>query len=118
MAIPGTIFNNCIDALLAKGVISDAQLSRTLKTGGAFQAASASFMQQFPLALQSELRALYRSATQRVFQIAIIFTGVAFLLSLLEKEIKLRKTLDTEFGLKDKKKSNTTGSLPDILEQA
>ncbi|KAK6065878.1 multidrug resistance protein fnx1 [Seiridium cupressi] len=40
-------------------------------------------------------------ATQRVFQIAIVFAGVGFLLSFLEKQFELRKTLDTELGLEE-----------------
>ncbi|KAI3328669.1 major facilitator superfamily domain-containing protein [Ustulina deusta] len=102
VATPGAIFNNRIDVLLAQGAISDAEVVRRLSAGAAYQAASASFVKQLPPARQVEVRAVYREATQRVFQIAIVFAGVAFLLSLFEKEIELRKTLDTEFGLEKK----------------
>ncbi|KAK2603432.1 hypothetical protein QQS21_004383 [Conoideocrella luteorostrata] len=107
VAIPAAIFNNRIDQLLAEGAVSEPQLAKRLAAGGAFQAASASFIQQFPLALQTELRVLYRLTTQRVFQVGIVFAGVAFLLSWLEKEVKLRTTLDTEFGLEGEEKSNS-----------
>jgi len=44
-----------------------------------------------------------------VFQISIVFSGIGFLLSLVEKEITLRTNLETEFGLKHKKdKKNST----------
>ncbi|KAJ8133416.1 hypothetical protein O1611_g195 [Lasiodiplodia mahajangana] len=102
VAIPAAIFNNRVDSLLARGAISDVELAQNLSAGAAYQAASASFVRQLPPASQTEVRAVYREATQRVFQIAIVFAGVAFLLSLFEKEIELRKTLDTEFGLEKK----------------
>ncbi|KAI0894508.1 major facilitator superfamily domain-containing protein [Annulohypoxylon nitens] len=102
VAIPAAIFNNRIDQLLAQGAISSPEVMRIISAGGAYQAASASFVEQFPPAAQAEVRAVYRQATQRVFQIAIVFAGVPFILSLFEKEIELRKTLETEFALEEK----------------
>ncbi|KAI9695815.1 MAG: hypothetical protein M1820_008409 [Bogoriella megaspora] len=103
VAIPAAIFNNRIDTLVAEGAITDVDVARTISAGGAYQAASAAFVKQFSPALQAEIRAVYRLATQRIFQIAIVFAGVGFLLSLLEKQVELRKTLDTEFGLEEEK---------------
>lgn len=105
VAIPAAIFNSRIDELLAQGAISSPQVARIISAGGAYQAASAAFVQQFPPALQAEIRAVYRQAMQRVFQLAIIFSGIAFLLTLLEQEVELRKTLDTEFGIEGKERS-------------
>ncbi|KAI0106402.1 MFS general substrate transporter [Nemania sp. FL0031] len=102
VAIPAAIFNNRVDSLLAQGAISDAELAQRLSAGAAYQAASASFVRELPPTLQAEVRAVYREATKRVFQIAIVFAGVAFLSCIFEKEIELRKTLDTEFGLEKK----------------
>ncbi|KAK7725820.1 hypothetical protein SLS63_007975 [Diaporthe eres] len=102
VTIPAVIFNNRIDGLLAGGAISDPDVARTISAGGAYQAASAAFVEQFPPILQGEIRAVYRQALQRVFQIAIVFAGLAFLLSLFEEEVELRKTLETDFGLEDK----------------
>ncbi|KAI1825865.1 MFS general substrate transporter [Xylaria intraflava] len=91
VAIPAAVFNNRVDVALAQGAISDPAVAQRLAGGAAYQSASAAFV-----------RAVYAAATQRVFQVAIAFAGVAFLLSLFEKEIELRKTLDTEFGLENK----------------
>ncbi|RYP54946.1 hypothetical protein DL769_010254 [Monosporascus sp. CRB-8-3] len=114
VAIPAAIFNNRVDALLAQGAISDPRVARTIRAGGAYQAASAAFVEQFPPALQIEIRAVYRQTTQRVFQIAIVFAGIAFLLTLLEQEVELRKTLETEFGLEEKEgKKNASNNNPD-----
>lgn len=102
VTIPAVIFNNRIDDLLAGGAVSDPAVARVISAGGAYQAASAAFVKQFPLDLQTEIRGVYSQALQRVFQIAIAFAGLAFLLSLFEEEVELRKTLETEFGLDEK----------------
>jgi hypothetical protein len=99
VAIPASVFNNRVTALLAHGAVSDPRAAQAMAAGGAYQAASAAFVGEFPLRVQAEIRSVYREATQRVFQIAIVFSGVGFLLSLLEKEIELRKTIETKFGL-------------------
>jgi len=38
---------------------------------------------------------------------SVIFAGLSFLLVFLEKQIKMRTELDTEFGLEDKKKTKS-----------
>ncbi|KAI0180130.1 major facilitator superfamily domain-containing protein [Hypoxylon sp. FL1284] len=117
VAIPAAVFNNRIDQLLAEGAISDPSAARLLSAGGAYQAASAEFVEQFPSAIQGEVRAVYRIAIQRVFQVAIVFSGVSFLLSLFEKEVALRTTLETEFGL-EKEGSKGSGSGAEVEEAA
>lgn len=102
VAIPAAIFNDRVDALLARDTVSDPTAARMISAGGAYQAASAAFVEQFSPPLRNEIRAVYRQATQRVFQISIVFAGFAFLLTLFEKEVKLRKTLETDFGLEEK----------------
>ncbi|KAI0203700.1 MFS general substrate transporter [Astrocystis sublimbata] len=84
VAIPAAVFNSRVDSLLAQGAVSDPEVAQNLSVGSAYQAASAAFVSQLPPELQVE--------------IAIVFAGLAFILSLFEKEIELRKTLDTEFG--------------------
>ncbi|KAG8156792.1 hypothetical protein KVR01_013397 [Diaporthe batatas] len=109
VTIPAVIFNNRIDELLTGGAISDPDVAGIISAGGAYQAASAAFVERFPPAVQVEIRAVYRQALQRVFQIAIVFSGLAFLLSLFEEEVELRKTLETDFGL-EKEKEEHVGS--------
>ncbi|KAI0190863.1 major facilitator superfamily domain-containing protein [Astrocystis sublimbata] len=99
VAIPSAVFNNRIDELLSQHAISDPVAANIISQGGAYQAASASFVRQFPPQLQVEIRALYRDAIQRVFQISIAFVGVAFILSFFERETTLRKTIEIKFGM-------------------
>lgn len=98
VAIPASIFNNRISQLL--GEISDPAAAQMMASGGAYGAASAALVEQFPPAVQAEIRSVYSQALQRLFQISIAFAGVGFMLSLFEDEIVLREKLDTEFGLR------------------
>jgi hypothetical protein len=98
VAIPATIFNNRVGDLLHE--ITDPKAALLLSSGGAYGATTAATVREFPIPVQNQIRSVYSQALQRVFQIGIAFGGVAFILSLFEDEIKLRKTLDTEYGLK------------------
>lgn len=101
VAIPASIFNSRVGDLVAAGeLVTDPAAVRMLASGGAYGAASAAQVKQFPPEVQVGIRLVYTDALRRVFLISIAFAGVAFLLCLLEDEIVLRKTLDTEFGLK------------------
>ena len=98
VAIPASVFNNRIGQLLDE--ISDPTAAQMLSSGGAYGAASASQIQQFPHSIQTQILSVYSQAVQRAFQVYIAFAGVGFLLSLFEDEIVLRKVLETEYGLK------------------
>jgi hypothetical protein len=100
VAIPATVLNTRIDQLI--GEISDPAARLLLSSGGAYGAADAAQIRQFPVSVQDEIRSVYAQAIQLVFRVMIAFTGFAFLLSLLEHEIKLRENLETEFGLEHK----------------
>ncbi|PYI16873.1 MFS general substrate transporter [Aspergillus violaceofuscus CBS 115571] len=101
VAIPAAIFNNRFEQL--SGRIPDAQVRELLSRGRAYESASASFIQSFSPALRDDIVGVYADALKRVWQISIVFSGVSFLLVFLEKEIKLRTELETEYGLEEKK---------------
>lgn len=103
VAIPAAIFNSRVNALL--GQISDAALRDKLASGGAYELAAARFVEQYPLEVQGEIRAVYREALKLVWEIAVAFAGLACVLVFLEKEIPLRTVLETEYGLKQSKKN-------------
>ncbi|KAI2620573.1 MFS general substrate transporter [Hypoxylon sp. NC1633] len=101
VAIPAAIFGNHVDMLVDGGAISNPVAANLLLKGGAYQYASADFVRSFPLPVQDEIRAVYRTAIQRVLHVGIAFTGFALLLCLFEKDIPLRTELVTEYGLKE-----------------
>ncbi|KAH8897383.1 MFS general substrate transporter [Thozetella sp. PMI_491] len=106
VAIPAVIFNNCIEANLS--LVSDTGARQLLAGGGAYQQAGAAFVQQFDPVVQAEIRALYRMALSRVFWIGAIFAGLACILVPIEREVPLRKQLETDYGLDAEKKALRT----------
>jgi ATP/ADP translocase len=97
VAIPSAIFNNRFSQLL--GRIQDPQVAAMFINGAAYQHATAAFLNSFSEPTKDQLIGVYTDSLKRVWEIAIVFSGVAFLLVFIEKEIKLRTELDTDFGL-------------------
>lgn len=101
VAVPAAIFNNKFEDLSYR--IQDPNLQLLLTKGHAYEYASASFVSSIPEPQRSQVIGVYVDALKLVWQISIVFSGVAFLSVLLEKQIKLRTGLDTEYGLEDQK---------------
>ena len=102
VAIPAAIFNNRFSKLSFR--IDDANVQALLSRGHAYAYASSEFVNSYPEPVRSEIVDVYTDSLKLVWQISIVFSGVAFFLVLLEKQIKLRTELDTEFGLAERKK--------------
>ncbi|KAF2765482.1 MFS general substrate transporter, partial [Teratosphaeria nubilosa] len=100
VAIPAAVFNNRFDQLAYR--ISDAAVRSQLMGGHAYEHATKSFVKQFGEPLQSEVVGVFTDSLKLGWQLSTIFSGVSFLLVFLEREIPLRKELDTEFGMEDK----------------
>lgn len=99
VAVPASIFNNRVERLAH--TISDARARELVSNGGAYQHAHASFIRSFPDPVGAEIQAVYREGLKLVFLASVVFGGVAFLLFLLEREMPLRKSLETGYGLED-----------------
>jgi len=112
VAIPAAIFNNRFEKLSYR--ISDPGVRDLLSAGHAYQYASANFMSSYPPILREQIVSIYVDSLKLVWQISIVFSGVSFLLVFLEKEIKLRTELGTEFGIAEKKQQELmeTGNGP------
>ncbi|CAH0038999.1 unnamed protein product [Clonostachys rhizophaga] len=104
VAIPAAIFANRVDGLIhGGGAISNPLAAEALVGGGAYEFASAQFVESFPATDQVEIRAVYRLAYQRVQLVSLAFVGFALLLCLFERDVVLRTELVTDYGLKEKK---------------
>jgi hypothetical protein len=68
--------------------------------------APANFVQQYPLAVQGELREVFRESFERVWEVDVVFAGLAGVLVFLEKGIPLKATFDTEYRLKTASKKS------------
>ena len=102
VAIPAAIFNNEFEKLSNR--IDSPELRQQLTAGHAYEYASASFVRAVPEPVRGQVIGVYTDALKLVWQISIVFSGVAFLFIFLEKQVKLRTELDTEYGLMEKQK--------------
>ena len=103
VAIPAAIFNNKFQQLAPR--IDNSDLQHLFKAGHAYEYASASFIKSIPEPTRGRVIGVYTDSLKLVWQISIVFSGVAFLFVLLEKQIKLRTELETEYGLEEKQKT-------------
>ncbi|KAF5985246.1 multidrug transporter (major facilitator family) [Fusarium coicis] len=100
VAIAGSIFNtytkqysHMIDNELAREMLS---------SGDSYQNATRAFVLQFDEVVQSKIRHVFMLSLSKVYVISVAFGGLAWVLSLFEKDVPLRKELDTQYGLDEK----------------
>jgi hypothetical protein len=105
VAIPSAIFNNeC--SRLARG-LSDKRIVDLLTGGRAYQYATAAFVNGIEdESTRRDVVNIFTGALRTVWLIGIAFAGLGFLLVFVEKEIELRKELNTEFGMEERKKDD------------
>ena len=101
VAIPSAVFNS-YTAQYA-GEVGDPVARAALSGGDAYASATKYFVESFAEPTRSELISVFTKAIQKVFLVAIPFAGFAFLLSLGEREVKLRTELETDFGMEEVK---------------
>ena len=100
VAIPAAIFNNNFDKLTYQ--IANIGARQLLSAGYAYEYASASLVAATWEPVRGQIIGVYADSLKLVWQISIVFCGVAFLAVILEKQIKLRTELDTDYGLAEK----------------
>lgn len=101
VTIPAAILNNRFGSLLH--TISDPDARALLSSGQAYERASKAFVNSYSDPVRSEIINAYSESLKRTWQISIAFAGVAFLAALIEKEVKMRTTVESEYGLKQEK---------------
>ncbi|KAF6235595.1 hypothetical protein HO173_006278 [Letharia columbiana] len=106
VTIPSAVFNNKCDKL-AKG-LSDPKIAEMLSGGKAYQYATAAFVKGIKdEASRGEVVHLFTKSMQLVWLVGIAFAGIGFLITFVEKEVKLRDELDTKYGMKENAKGET-----------
>ncbi|PYI32191.1 MFS general substrate transporter [Aspergillus indologenus CBS 114.80] len=100
LSVPAAIFNNQFDKYASS--ISDSSVRNMLSGGNAYSYASSATISALPAQVRSETIDVYSRSLRVVWQVSIGFSGLSFLLCFLEKNIKLRSHLETEYGLKEK----------------
>jgi hypothetical protein len=104
VTIPVAVFNNQFNKLLYK--ITDPAARALLANGNAYEHASRAFIWSFAEDTRVEIIEVYTEALKVVWQVAIAMAGLGFVLVFVEKELKLRMELKSEYGMKGKEKTS------------
>lgn len=92
------------------GDIADLHVRSQLANGAAYAYASEQFVPHLPEPTRSEVTGVYVKALRTIWYVGVGLSCLAFVLVFVEKEIPLRKDLDTKYGLEDKKSNRAPGS--------
>ncbi|KAJ5457347.1 Major facilitator superfamily domaingeneral substrate transporter [Penicillium desertorum] len=94
------IFNNQFNKYAY--CISDASLRQLLSNGHAYQQASDTFIDSLDDPVKSEVIGVFSDSVKLVWLVSVAFCGLACILVFFEKEVPLRKELDTDYGMVEK----------------
>jgi MFS family permease len=97
VTIPAAILNNRLEETSVR--ISDLRVRGELTSGQAYGCATQDYISQFQDPIRLQIIESFADALKHVWWISVVFSGLAFLLVLVEKDIPLRTELHTEFGL-------------------
>ncbi|KAK6851390.1 hypothetical protein PG995_012512 [Apiospora arundinis] len=103
VAIAGTVFNN--RAVQLAPAIGNATVAAGFEAGGAYQAATAQFLDSLSAETRAQVVGVQSLALERSWQVAIAFAAAGFLIAVVLKETPLRKELSSEFGMTEKEKA-------------
>ncbi|KAJ5970423.1 Major facilitator superfamily domain general substrate transporter [Penicillium vulpinum] len=100
VAIPASIFNNQFNTYAYR--ISDASVREILSNGHAYQHASNTFINSLSEPVKSEVIGVFSDSLKLVWEVSIAFCGLACILVFFEKDVPLRKELETDYGMAEK----------------
>jgi hypothetical protein len=104
VAVGGTTYTNRATQLAESGAISsNATVAADFAAGKAYGDASAQFLESLSTQTRVQVIAVQSSALRRSWQVAIGFGAVGFIAAALMRQIPLRKELETDFGIDEKK---------------
>lgn len=115
--IPAAIFNNMFDQLSDR--ISDPAVVAMLTGGKAYQSATKMFLDSLQdRVVRSQVINVFSDSLKTMWYVALAFAGLGFILVIAEREVPLRKELETEFGMvekpaKSQKPASETHTQPD-----
>ncbi|KAK7423869.1 hypothetical protein QQX98_000740 [Neonectria punicea] len=104
VAVAGTIFNTYTKQYAH--MIDNEVAREHLTSGDAYASATKAFVIQFEQPVRDQIRHVLMLALRKVYLITVAFGGLAFLLAFFEKNIPLRKELETKYGLEERVKKN------------
>ncbi|KAB8279599.1 major facilitator superfamily domain-containing protein [Aspergillus minisclerotigenes] len=101
VTIPSAIYNN--ECRKNARIITDPEIAHYLTGGRAYEYSTRAFLDsiQDP-ASREQVVQVFQKSLRTVWLVAIAFAGLGLLVTLVEKEVKLRDKLNTKFGLDEK----------------
>ncbi|KAF1996336.1 MFS general substrate transporter [Amniculicola lignicola CBS 123094] len=111
VTIASIVFNATFDRNI--NLIGDEAVRKQLSNGAAYAYASKQYVPKLPEALRAQVIEVYIKALGTMWHVAIAFACFAFVCVFIEKDIKLRDQLETEYGLKEEKKNEDPESRVD-----
>ncbi|KAH8900414.1 MFS general substrate transporter [Thozetella sp. PMI_491] len=108
VSIPAAIFNAKFATEAWR--IGDPSVEQALAGGRAYEFAAADFILSFPETSRGAVRDVYARSLSLTWYVSIGFAVLGLLLAFMEKEIVLRTTLDTKFGLEQREKDEQLAS--------
>ncbi|TGO33716.1 hypothetical protein BHYA_0230g00040 [Botrytis hyacinthi] len=108
VAIPGAVLN-IYSTRYADEMITDPTGRSAQQNGNVYSIATREFIESFSEQTRSQIIGVFEKAPSKVFLIGMDFLILAFLLSFWEREVKLRKVLETEFGLEERMEGKRDG---------
>ncbi|KAI1302783.1 major facilitator superfamily domain-containing protein [Xylaria venustula] len=107
IAIAGTVFSSRAAQLAGSGAISsNSTVAAEFMAGGAYQDATAQFLNSLSAELRAQVVAVQSGSLQRSWQVGIAFGALGFIAALMLKEVPLRKELDSDFGMTESHEPN------------
>ncbi|OQE39080.1 hypothetical protein PENCOP_c007G03307 [Penicillium coprophilum] len=117
VAIPASIFNNQFNKYAYR--ISNATIRQILSNGHAYQHASNTFINSLSEPTKTEVIGVFSDSLKLVWEVSIAFCGLACILVFLEKDVPLRRELDTIYGMTEMDNIEArNGDIPDIGKPA
>jgi MFS family permease len=98
VAIPNAVFNAEFSATLHS--IQDTVAKGQLSNGQAYEHASATFISGFGEQVKDQILAAFAASFKLVWIIFLALAVLGFLSTFLERQVRLRRDLDSDFGLK------------------
>ena len=91
------LFNHKVDNALWK--VTDPAVVAELEHGGAYSRATAAFMSTLTEVTKTQVVMVYNDGLRVVWEGLLASSLLGLIISFLEKEVKMRQTLDSEYGL-------------------
>jgi MFS family permease len=97
VTLPSIVFNNQLDNLC--GRISDSATRGLLSNGHVYEHATKLFVDSYHRILRDQIISVFSDSLKAVRQVAIGVAGLGFLIVFIERKVKLRTVLKTDFGI-------------------